>query len=52
VRHSRMANLFLAGNHRTFPVLATTGSAMGSGVEAAYAVLSSDGANLRAIEAA
>jgi protoporphyrinogen oxidase len=52
VRHSRLGNLFLAGNHRTFPVLATTGSAMGSGVEAAHAVLNSDGAHLRAIEAA
>lgn len=52
VRHERLLNLFLAGNYRTFPVLATTGSAMGSGVEAAYAVLNSDGANLRAIEAA
>ncbi len=52
VQHSRLANLFLAGNHRTFPVLATTGSAMGSGLEAAYAILSSDGAHLRAIEAA
>lgn len=52
VQHSQLANLFLAGNHRTFPVLATTGSAMGSGVEAAHAILSSDGARLRAIEAA
>ena len=52
VQHTRLPNVFLAGNHRTFPVLATTGSAMGSGVEAAYAILSSDGANLRAIEAA
>jgi protoporphyrinogen oxidase len=31
-------NLFFAGNYRTFPVLATTGSAMGSGWEAGAAV--------------
>jgi len=37
VRHGVLKNLFLAGNHRTFPVLATTGSAMGSGMEAAQA---------------
>ena len=41
VTHGRLRNLFLAGNHRTFPVLATTGSAMGSGAEAARAALSS-----------
>ena len=39
VRHGLLQNLFLAGNHRTFPVLATTGSAMGSGMEAATAAL-------------
>ena len=33
-----LANLFFAGNYRTFPVLATTGSAMGSGWEAGAAV--------------
>ncbi len=41
VTHRQLGNLFLAGNHRTFPVLATTGSAMGSGAEAAQAALSS-----------
>jgi len=46
VQHRLLGNLFLAGNHRTFPVLATTGSAMGSGVEAAAAVLASPGSNL------
>ena len=41
VRHPKLSNLFLAGNHRTFPVLATTGSAMGSGIEAARAAMNS-----------
>ena len=41
VEHPRLPNLFMAGNHRTFPVLATTGSAMGSGIEAARAALAS-----------
>jgi len=41
VTHSQISNLFLAGNHRTFPILATTGSAMGSGAEAATAALAS-----------
>ena len=41
VTHPKLENLFLAGNHRTFPVLATTGSAMGSGHEAAAAALAS-----------
>ncbi len=39
VRSQRLKNLFLAGNHRTFPVLATTGSAMGSGWEAAAEIM-------------
>jgi hypothetical protein len=39
VRSSRLQNLFFAGNHRTFPVLATTGSAMGSGWEAAAEII-------------
>ncbi len=39
VRHGLLQNVFLAGNHRTFPVLATTGSAMGSGMNAAQAAL-------------
>jgi hypothetical protein len=50
VQHRLLSNLFLAGNHRTFPVLATTGSAMGSGVEAAAAVLSSPGSNLTEVK--
>jgi len=33
-----LSNLYFAGNYRTFPVLATTGSAMGSGWEAGAAV--------------
>ena len=37
----KLSNLFLAGNHRTFPVLATTGSAIGSGIEAARAAINS-----------
>ena len=41
VTHPKLSNLFLAGNHRTFPVLATTGSAMGSGIEAARAAINS-----------
>ena len=39
VRSHHLGNLFYAGNFRTFPVLSTTGSAMGSGWEAGAAVL-------------
>jgi protoporphyrinogen oxidase len=46
VQHPCLSNLFLAGNHRTFPVLATTGSAMGSGAEAARAAMASSAMGL------
>jgi protoporphyrinogen oxidase len=49
VTHSRLSNVFLAGNHRTFPVLATTGSAMGSGAEAARAALQSPSMKLSTV---
>jgi protoporphyrinogen oxidase len=39
VQSDELNNVFFAGNHRTFPVLATTGSAMGSGWEAAASIL-------------
>jgi len=48
-------NLFFAGNYRTFPVVATTGSAMGSGWEAGAAVckaLDATPTPLRDVEAA
>ena len=49
VTHPKLSNLFLAGNHRTFPVLATTGSAMGSGIEAARAAMDSRALKVGAI---
>jgi protoporphyrinogen oxidase len=39
VRSTSWRNLYFAGNYRTFPSVATTGTALGSGVEAADAVL-------------
>jgi len=50
VTHGRLQNLFLAGNHRTFPVLATTGSAMGAGMEAAEAAIQLLARTPRAVE--
>jgi protoporphyrinogen oxidase len=50
VTHCQLRNLFLAGNHRTFPVLATTGSAMGSGMEAAEAAIQLLAKTPRAVE--
>jgi len=50
VTHGQLRNLFLAGNHRTFPVLATTGSAMGSGMEAAEAAMQLLATTPRAVE--
>jgi hypothetical protein len=41
VTHGVLSNVFLAGNHRTCPILATTGSAMASGAEAAKVALAS-----------
>ena len=55
VQSTAHPNLFFAGNYRTFPVLATTGSAMGSGWEAGAAVcraLDATPTPLRDVEAA
>ena len=42
VRSTRYENLFFAGNFRTFPSVVTTGTALGSGLEAAAAVLAAE----------
>jgi protoporphyrinogen oxidase len=55
VQSPSLDNLFFAGNYRSFPVLATTGSAMGSGWEAGAAVcraLDATPTPLRDVEAA
>jgi hypothetical protein len=40
VRSASWPNLYFAGNFRTFPSIATTGTALGAGLEAAGALLS------------
>jgi protoporphyrinogen oxidase len=40
VRSATWPNLYFAGNFRTFPSIATTGTALGAGLEAAAALLS------------
>jgi protoporphyrinogen oxidase len=39
VRSASWRNVYFAGNYRTFPSIASTGTALGSGVEAAAAIL-------------
>jgi protoporphyrinogen oxidase len=39
VRSARFDNLYFAGNYRTFPSILSTGTALGSGLEAARALL-------------
>ncbi len=39
VRSSTFANLYFAGNYRTYPSIASTGTALGSGIEAGEAIL-------------
>jgi protoporphyrinogen oxidase len=43
VRSATFDNVYFAGNYRTFPSIASTGTALGSGVEAAAAILTSHG---------
>jgi hypothetical protein len=43
VRSATWQNLYFAGNFRTFPSIATTGTALGSGLQAAAALLSEHG---------
>jgi protoporphyrinogen oxidase len=43
VRSTSLANVYFAGNYRTFPSVASTGTAMGSGFEAAEAILKDAG---------
>jgi protoporphyrinogen oxidase len=43
VRSTRWRNVYFAGNYRTFPSIASTGTALGSGLEAADAVLADRG---------
>ena len=39
VRSTRFSNLYFAGNYRTFPSVLSTGTALGSGIEAAQTLL-------------
>lgn len=43
VRSTQLPNLYFAGNYRTFPSIASTGTAMRSGFETAHAVLTDHG---------
>ena len=43
LRDSRLRNVYLAGNYRTFPSIASTGTALRSGVETGAAMLSDHG---------
>jgi len=43
VRSESWRNVYFAGNYRTFPSVASTGTALGSGLEAARAILEEDG---------
>jgi protoporphyrinogen oxidase len=44
LRSSSWRNLYFAGNYRTFPSIASTGTALGSGLETADAILRDHGA--------
>ena len=43
VRSSALSNVYFAGNYRTFPSIASTGTALGSGFEASAAILRASG---------
>jgi hypothetical protein len=43
VRSTSWPNVYFAGNYRTFPSIVSTGTALGSGVTAASALLQSNG---------
>ncbi|MCP3978111.1 MAG: FAD-dependent oxidoreductase [bacterium] len=43
VRSATWSNVYFAGNYRTFPSIASTGTALGSGLEAAHAILADRG---------
>jgi hypothetical protein len=43
IRSATWANVWFAGNYRTFPSIASTGTALGSGVETATAFLATLG---------
>ena len=43
VNSTSFRNVYFAGNYRTFPSIASTGTALGSGVDAAAAVISDQG---------
>jgi hypothetical protein len=43
VQSSTFSNLYFAGNYRTHPSIASTGTALGSGIEAADAILRAHG---------
>lgn len=45
VRSSRWNNVYFAGNYRTFPSVVSTGTALGSGLEAGAALLRDHGAS-------
>jgi protoporphyrinogen oxidase len=50
VRSSTFANLFFAGNYRTHPSIASTGTALGSGLEAGRAILRAHGEETDLVE--
>jgi hypothetical protein len=43
VQSSTFANLYFAGNYRTHPSIASTGTALGSGLEAGQSILRAHG---------
>ena len=47
VRSTQWQNVYFAGNYRTFPSIASTGTALRSGLEAAEAILADAGETLR-----
>jgi protoporphyrinogen oxidase len=51
VRSTTVGNVYFAGNYRTFPSIASTGTALGSGVEAAARLLAEHGCDSRLPEA-
>lgn len=50
VRSATFANLFFAGNYRTHPSIASTGTALGSGLEAGRAILRAHGQETDLVE--
>jgi protoporphyrinogen oxidase len=51
VRSSTWRNVFFAGNYRTFPSVASTGTALASGIDAAQAILAESGRGSDLIDA-